>query len=583
MHEYAHSPESRRAQAYWQERLSADGEPLLFYGETPRKTTTAAERVSRTLTPGQMQRLDALAARAGRFFPRTTTFAIFVSVLSVFLYRVSGTRSFCIGIPFHNRRTPALRDTLGLVMQVVPLTIRIDDDDTFLSLLKRIEAEATESWQHAQHTIPNSLHQPTYDAVLNFHSPLDVSMGGAPVRAVFLHPGHQVESLGIHVQDLARSGALTLDFDLHGEVFPTERRELVVSQFLRVLDSVLENPRKAVAGINLLSADEERRLLVDLNSVRLPLPERLTCPALFEAQAEKTPAAVAVVYEARLAPELADRLFEHSKAELYNVYGQTETCISVTHWRCRAGASARTISVGHPHANTQVYILDPALRPVPVGVPGELYLGGAGVARGYLNRPGLTAERFVPNPFYGARVASATGAGSRLFKTGDLARFTSDGTIECLGRIDRQVKIRGNLVELGEIEAVLSRHPGVRDCVVRHAQARTPGGRAESRLVAYLVSEAPIRVDELRSLCRHALPGFMVPAAFVRLDALPHASSGKVDERKLPPPEAGAQERPDDMVEPRDLAEEIVAGIWADVLDVESVSQRRRELLRRRR
>ena len=644
-------------------------------------------------------------------------------------------------------------------------------------------------------------------------------MGGAPVRAVFLHPGHQVESLGIHVQDLARSGALTLDFDLHGEVFPPERRELVVSQFLRVLDAVLDNPREAVAGINLLSADEERRLLVDLNSVRLPLPERLTYPALFEAQAEKTPAAVAVVYEGqaltyavlnaranqlarelrrrgvgpetrvgvfmessldvavavlgvckaggvhvpldssyprertafmlrdasvrhlltqgsllgelpehdaqilcvdrdaaaisrhgadnppseltpehlayvvytsgstgtpkgvmlthrnlcsrllwgvlafhvdegecylqnaswaydaavwallepwvaggrtviarsesrsdgrylvklmatakvtfiatsptmlqvlldaggiedcislrrvfawgeRLAPELADRFFEHSKAELYNVYGQTETCISVTHWRCRAGASARTIPVGHPHANTQVYILDPALRPVPVGVPGELYLGGAGVARGYLNRPGLTAERFVPNPFYGAGVAAATGAGPRLFKTGDLARFASDGTIECLGRIDRQVKIRGNRVELGEIEAVLSRHPGVRDCVVvaRHAQAGTPGGRAEPRLVAYLVAEAPIRMDELRSLCRHALPGFMVPAAFVRLDALPHASSGKVDERTLPPPEAGAQERPDDLVEPRDLTEEIVAGIWADVLDVESVS-----------
>jgi amino acid adenylation domain-containing protein len=817
--EYAHWPESRRAQAYWQERLSAGGESLPFYGETPRKSTTKAERVSCTLTPAQTQRLDALAARAGRFFPRTTTFAIFVSVLSVFLYRISGNRSFCIGIPFHNRRTPALRDTLGLVMQVVPLTVRIDDDDTFLSLLRRIEAQTTESWQHAQHTIPNSLHQPTYDVVLNFHSPLNVSMGGAPVRAVFLHPGHQVESFGIHVQDLARSGALTLDFDLHGEVFPPERRELVVSQFLRVLDAVLENPQKAVAAINLLSADEERRLLVDLNSVRLPLPDRLTYPALFEAQAEKTPAAVAAVYEEqmltyavlnaranqlarelrgrgvgpetrvgvfmessldvavavlgvckagavhlplepsyprertgfmlrdagvrhiltqggllgelpehdarilcvdrdasaisrhgaenppseltpehlayvvytsgstgtpkgvmlthrnlcsrllwgvrtfhvdegecylqnaswaydaavwallepwvagaraviarsksrsdsrylvklmaaakvtfiatsptmlhvlldaggieecislrrvfawgeRLAPELADRFFEHSKAELYNVYGQTETCISVMHWRCRAGASARTIPVGHPHANTQVYILDPALRPVPVGVPGELYLGGAGVARGYLDRPDLTAERFVPNPFYDARVASATGAGARLFKTGDLARIASDGTIECLGRIDRQVKIRGNRVELSEIEIALRRHPSVRDCVVvaRPAETRTSGGRAELRLVAYLVSGAPIQVDELRSLCRHTLPAFMIPAAFVRLDALPHTSSGKVDERNLPPPEAEAPERPDGMIEPRDLTEEIVAGIWADILAVEPVS-----------
>src|SRR5262249_30725705 len=143
-----------------------------------------------------------------------------------------------------------------------------------------------------------------------------------------------------------------------------------------------------------------------------------------------------------------------------------ETCISALHWRCRAGASPRLVPVGRPHANNQAYILDSDLRPVPVGVPGELYIGGAGVARGYLDRAPLTAERFLANPLYDASAVLAADSEARLFKTGDLARFAPDGTIECLGRIDRQVKIRGNRVELGEIEAILARHPGVRECVV---------------------------------------------------------------------------------------------------------------------
>ncbi len=274
-----------------------------------------------------------------------------------------------------------------------------------------------------------------------------------------------------------------------------------------------------------------------------------------------------------LAPALVDRFLARSRAELYNVYGQTETCISVTHWRCRPGDTGRTIPIGHPHANTEVYILDPAQRPVPIGVPGELYVGGAGVARGYLNRPELTGDRFVPSPFPDSGAATAIGD-ARLFRTGDLARFMPDGTIECLGRIDRQVKIRGNRVELGEVEAVLSRYPGVGDCAVvaRSGEARTTGGRAEPRLVAYFVSEAPIPPGDLRRRCRDALPGFMVPTTFVRLDALPHTSSGKIDERRLPPPAPETEQYLDDIVPPRDPVEEIVARIWADVLEAGSVS-----------
>ncbi len=171
------------------------------------------------LTRQQMERLDALAAGTGRSFPRTTAFAAFVAVLAVLLNRVGGARRLCIGIPVHDRRTRAGRDTLGLLMQVVPLTVRVDEDDTFLSLLERVELDALESWRYAQHTIPTSARQPLYDAVLNFHSPLDAALGGAPIQAVLLHSGHQLESLSIHVHDMPQAGVLTLDFDLHADVF----------------------------------------------------------------------------------------------------------------------------------------------------------------------------------------------------------------------------------------------------------------------------------------------------------------------------------------------------------------------------
>ena len=244
------------------------------------------------------------------------------------------------------------------------------------------------------------------------------------------------------------------------------------------------------------------------------------------------------------------------------------------HRRARSPSGART-------PTREVYILDPARRPVPVGVPGELYVGGAGVARGYLNRPELTAERFVPSPFRDAGAATRR-AEARLFRTGDLARFMPDGTIECLGRIDRQVKIRGNRVELGEVEAVLGRHPGVRDCAVvaRSGEVRTAGGRAEPRLVAYFVSEAPVPPGELRRLCRGALPGFMVPTTFIRLAALPHTSSGKIDERAASAARAGGARAPG---RPRPAAGSGRGDRRPDLggRPGDGVGQRRRELLRR--
>ncbi|MDX2086329.1 MAG: amino acid adenylation domain-containing protein, partial [Kofleriaceae bacterium] len=257
-----------------------------------------------------------------------------------------------------------------------------------------------------------------------------------------------------------------------------------------------------------------------------------------------------------LAPALADRcLARLPAAGLFNLYGPTEAAIDVTHWTCRPGA--RSVPIGRPIANIEIYILDAYRQPVPVGVAGELYIGGVGVGRGYVNRPELTAERFVPDPF----------RGGRLYRTGDLARWQADGTIEYLGRIDHQVKIRGFRIELGEIEAVLAGHASVGEVVVlaRDEQA------GDKRLVAYVVGRDGVpNVDALRAHVAAMLPDYMVPSAFVMLDAMPVTPNGKLDRKALPAPDQRAVGMRD-FLAPRTETEHLLAAIWCELLDVERV------------
>jgi acyl carrier protein len=213
----------------------------------------------------------------------------------------------------------------------------------------------------------------------------------------------------------------------------------------------------------------------------------------------------------------------------------------------------------------QIYLLDERLQPVPIGITGEIHIGGVGLARGYLNRPRLTAEQFVPHPF--SRMP-----GARLYKTGDLARFRADGEIEFVGRADQQVKVRGFRIELGEIETVLSQHPSVREAVVV-AREHDSGGK---RLIAYVVAreELPPTTSEMRDYLRRTLPEYMVPASFVVLEALPLTATGKVDRNALPEPEQVRPQLAQVYVAPRTAVEEVLCGMFSEVLQVEPVGVR---------
>jgi amino acid adenylation domain-containing protein len=261
--------------------------------------------------------------------------------------------------------------------------------------------------------------------------------------------------------------------------------------------------------------------------------------------------------------EYQDRFFARLPfVELHNLYGPTEASVDVSCWRCLPEPNQRTVPIGRPIANMQLYILDELHQPVPVGVPGELYIGGVGLAQGYINRPELTAEKFIPNPFAGL-------PSERLYKTGDLVRYRADGNIEFLGRIDFQVKIRGCRIELGEIETVLTGHPGVREAVVLAREDKV----ADKRLVAYVVVEeqqqAP--VGELRSYLQERLPDYMIPSAFVFLGALPLTASGKVDRRALPAPVTDGLGTPENFTAARTPIEMKVAALWTEVLGLKRV------------
>jgi amino acid adenylation domain-containing protein len=263
-----------------------------------------------------------------------------------------------------------------------------------------------------------------------------------------------------------------------------------------------------------------------------------------------------------LPKELLDQYFLQLTAEFHHSYGPTETSIAVTEWTCSALSGSSIAPIGRPLGNTQIYLLDAALQPVPVGVAGELYIGGEGVGRGYLHRPELTAERFIPDPF-------SRKSGQRLYRTGDLARYLPDGNIEFLGRVDQQVKLRGYRIELGEIDAALLEHQAVNDCIAVICTQSS----GEQMLVAYIVPEEKdaFPVSDVRRHLKEQLPEYMVPKVLMTIDKLPLNVNGKVDRRQLPSPEKSQPETAASYVEPRNPVEDVLAGIWNETLGMERI------------
>ncbi|HET9396173.1 MAG TPA: non-ribosomal peptide synthetase, partial [Nitrospiraceae bacterium] len=289
--------------------------------------------------------------------------------------------------------------------------------------------------------------------------------------------------------------------------------------------------------------------------------------ALFNQIARRIPEAFASLRYVLFGGEAVDPqwvrevLAKGAPGHLLHVYGPTENTTFSSWFPVRdVPDSTHTVPIGKPIMNTQAYVFDQRLQPVPIGVIGELYVGGDGLMRGYLNEPALTAEKLIPHPH-------STRAGERLYRTGDLVRLLSDGSIEFVGRADSQVKIRGFRIELGEIEAVLSRHAAVREAVVVVQTVND-----DKRLVAYVVGDESLESGELRQYLKGVLPEYMVPQVLVQLERLPLTANGKVDRRALAAVEH-VREETEQIVEVQTPVEEVLVGIWSEVLGLVRVGR----------
>ena len=326
----------------------------------------------------------------------------------------------------------------------------------------------------------------------------------------------------------------------------------------------------------LLSAPDLQKLLEDQDISTVTLPPSL----LSLLPAEELPALETVISAGESCPpEIGERWSRGRR--FYNAYGPTECTIGPTYFlyndsHLSRGSKKRrsavdaleeqtrpaSIPIGQPIDNTQIYLLDKDLQPVPMGIPGEICIGGVGLARGYLGRPEMTSEKFIPNPF-------STEHDERLYRTGDLGRFLPDGNIEFIGRTDYQVKVRGFRIELGEIESILNNHRLVKQSVV----VLQGDDLANKKLAAYVIPEdnTTLSVNDLRDQVRKYLPEYMMPSGFKIMDYLPLNASGKVDRRRLPDIDADPREREAAYVPPQTGLERNIASIWQEVLKVEIV------------
>jgi amino acid adenylation domain-containing protein len=382
-------------------------------------------------------------------------------------------------------------------------------------------------------------------------SPKGVAMNHRPICNLTVWQNHRSD-VGAGGKTLQLT---SLSFDVSvQEIFST----LCTGGVLYLISEDLRRDPKAV--LRLITGEAIERIFLPFSSL-----QQLADTALREHMVPSSLKEIMTAGEQlRITPQIASFFERLVDCTLYNQYGPTETHVVMTSYSLegRPGDWPELPPIGRPIANTQVYVLDDQLQPLPIGATGELYIGGDSLARGYLNQPELTAERFIPNPF-------SSRHGARLYRSGDLVRYLSDGNVEFVGRADEQVKVRGYRIELGEIEVALSRHSNVRQT----AAVADDGADGNKRLVAYIVCDGDqiVSTSELRQFLGQRLPEYMIPSIFVFLNSLPLTPSGKVDKNSLPTPEATRPNLESKFRPPKNAIEQTLVEIWAEVLELDKV------------
>ncbi len=794
----------RAARAYWLNQLKNVPETPYFYGVDAFRNT-AQERVVLTLDRTIGAAISSLARSLATpaMSEHVVTANLFNAIFAAYLGRVSGSEQVSIGVTFHNRSSEQDRRTIGLYMEVFPITLRVEMDDSLISLMRQVASCTGKALKHRQYSVGHSARAPAFSGLFNYMRALTKPLGNLDVRRV--HPGHGSNAISVSVEP--HDGTFDLWFDVNADVAATSSGQRVAQHLSNLLEAAIREPESPLVRMPLLSPEELKDVLATCAGPSMEVPAAGGCHRGFELQATATPDAQALTFgetrlsyaelnlranwlarklrtlgarrgkrvaicldrspemvvavlatlksgaayvpldpaypQARLHTMLADAApavlvttepisaslpphaarpifmdkevpsadltaspginvevgpsdiayviytsgstgkpkgclvthgnvsnhlawrnsffpvgpsdrclqtaslgfddsvweileplssganliltrprFEYDSAYLvklmaeervtvacfvpsllrtiveapdiatcsslrrlttggeglslplqrrvgekiptaafYNGYGTTEATIASVYWKCVDVAGQSAVPIGHPIANTQVYVLDRYGQPVPPGVLGEIHIGGAGVANGYLDRPELTAERFVADT-----LGPVTGA--RLYRTGDLGRIRADGVFEFAGRIDDQVKIRGIRVELGDIEAALLDHPGVRSAAV--VCSDTPSGK---RLTAYVVPRGPrpVAAAELRAFVRDRIPPALIPNRFESIETLPLTPSGKLDRRSLP---AVAIEEQSNYVAPRTDLEKRLVCLWEQVLEARPIGIR---------
>jgi len=799
------SPKGKEISNHWEEKQKEFPQNQITpYHKKDIVLRTASERLLIKLGKERSEKIRELANIKGirTWTIDLTLYNIFLTVLYAYIYRITGQKSIVIGSPTHNRTSKNFKDTIGFFVETFPLLVGIEEEESFISLLKKVQIESNSFIKNAQAGASTPEMNRCFNVFFNYINATNTNFNGTPVVTNWVHPGHHDprHHIRLHVHDFDTTGEIQLYFDLNTHIFDAQKQEETTEHFLKLLDAFIKNKDANLKNVNLITESETLRIK-QWNNTITPYPKDETLLSKFKTQVKQTPDEIALVFEGKTltykefdqksnqvanfllereiktndiiaisidrslemmiyiygiiksgatylpidtsipperlsfilrdsntkilfydhnnvskdlltitdgfkiaainnkilslnsnTPEVAitpddlayiiytsgstgepkgvkchhrgicnrlnwmnedypitkndtliqktpitfdvsllelfwpfqigakliiespnghkdpekliqtiqdnkvtiihfvpsmlnifletqnikdcislqrifcsgealsassvARAFEQLNIELHNLYGPTEASVEVTSWHCKKDELSASIPIGNPVANTHIYILDKNLNPLPIGTPGELYIGGVQVANGYLNRENLSKKHFLKDPF-------SENPNGMMYKTGDLARYRDDGAIQYVGRIDNQVKVRGLRIELGEIEKVIEKYTNISQAIVIVDE--------QENLIAYYTGEK-LNEDDIINVLENKLPLYMVPSYFMYLTHFELLSSGKVDRKKLPKYDITAKIGNSNIAAaPETEIEEIILEVWKEVLEIKKI------------